>query len=486
MRRRIHLGIGVLTLVAVGACSRAQDPPSTPQRTLAPVQVTLTAQGQEQADTLLEVVPPGARNLARLKVADAASQPLFQAFLNELRQNPQLAQRNQQITQRCGENPLQSIEEVAFFNPEGAGGQGTGTQGAGTQGAGTQGAGTQGAGTQGAGTQGTGTQGAGTQGAQRGTEPGLQQRGQSGVQQQGGAQSRGAQGQARQGTGEQPGAQQMQGRQGSAMQGAQSAQLLVQLNRPTSWAFQCLSAMRNDVSQAQVGGRTARSIGQFMVIDAGNNRLLVTRRQGAPAALQRLIQAEQTDTGQTHQAAQRVESLGDPLLFSTGAFANRMGLQSTEAVMTEEGDGLQLQMTGKMSNAEAAQNAARRLETGLNLLAAVLGSQVNQQQGAQGESMGGATRPPTSGEPGATAQGGAAQEDPQEILRSVVEGVRIESRGDTVRLAVNLPDAETQRFVGGVLARFLADGGVQRLMEQRPQRQQQQQQGRSGGAAGGG
>lgn len=440
------------------------------------MQVTLTAQGQEQADTLLEVVPPSARNLARLKVADAASQPLFQAFLDELRQNPQLAQRNQQITQQCGQNPLQSIEEVALFAPQGQASPAPGAS------------------------------------QQQGSQPGVQQRGQYGGQQpETGTQ--GSETQVRQGAGQsgaqpqgasQRSAQGMQGQggqgQGSAAQAAQSAQMLIQLNRPTSWAFQCLSAMRNDVSQAQVGGRAARSIGQFMVIDAGNNRLLVTRRQAAPAALQRMIQAGQTDTGQANRAAQRVENLGDPLLFSTGSFANRLGLKSAETVMTQDGDALQLEVTGTMNDAETAQNTVQRLQTGLNIAAAFLGSHVSQQQGAQQGMTEGGQAPTTGGArgpagqgptaQGPTTQGGAAQEDPQEILRSVIDGVRIESRGETVRLAVNLPDAETQRFLGGVLARFLAEGGAQRLMEQRPQQQQQRQQqqvpGRTGGATGGG
>lgn len=44
------------------------------------------------------------------------------------------------------------------------------------------------------------------------------------------------------------------------------------------WALQCLTMMRPEFSAMEVGGRPARRMGPFVVVDAGNDRLLVARQ----------------------------------------------------------------------------------------------------------------------------------------------------------------------------------------------------------------
>lgn len=235
------------------------------------------------------------------------------------------------------------------------------------------------------------------------------------------------------------------GAEGSPEQ--RSPEMLVQLGRSADWALQCLTTMRPEFTPMEVGGRPARRMGSFVVVDAGNDRLLVARQEEALSALQRLADADMAadvkagtvaeDTAAPdaahRQGTERFEEVGDSLVFGSGIFPNGLGVESAETVVSAEGEALELNLRGDMRDAEAAATAVRQLQLGLSIAEAFVGRQV---------------------------ESGEMQDGAQEHLRTVLDNVRIQRSEDQVRIALRLPDAETQRFVGGLLARFLGDRAV--------------------------
>lgn len=363
----MRAGVAVLALVSVGACGRGSETHTTPKN-VALEPAADSQRTQQQPTTLLEMVPTDAQHLARIRLAEAMALPLFQSFLSEIRQVPQVARRTLQIEQRCGKDPLQSVSELLVFEDD---------------------------------------------------------------------------------------------NQALGADAARSAEMLVQLRRPASWALQCLSSAWDGVAMTEVGGREARRLGSFVVMDAGGGRLVVAHQNNALQALQRVRQAEADPA--SHQASERVERLGDPLVFGTGAFVNPLGMRSAETIVSTEGESLQFLVTGNMEDAKAARRAVGRLQAGLTLVEALVDSQAQTLQGQQGMQSTG-------------------ENEMQRHLRTVLENVRIDQTENKVRVALNLPDAETQRFVGGVLARFLSLGRQQQVPPPEGQpRTMPPQQGQQGG-----